>query len=58
MYIVKFNIHKEKLFYENALDFYYYLWKLKYKLQIERIKGNEISNHEHFSKFQFIYDTL
>ncbi len=26
----KFYIHKQKLFHENALDFYDYLWELKY----------------------------
>ncbi len=25
----KFYIHKQKLFHENALDFYDYLWELK-----------------------------
>ncbi len=32
----KFYIYKQKLFHENALDFYDYLWELKYKLQIEK----------------------
>ncbi len=53
----KFYIHKQKLFHKNALDFYDYLWELKYKLQIERI-CNGINNDEQFSKFLFIYNAL
>ncbi len=34
----KFYIHKQKLFHGKALDIYDYLWELKYKLQIERMK--------------------
>ncbi len=40
----KFYIHKQKLLYENALDFYDYLWELKYKLQRERMICCETSN--------------
>ncbi len=54
----KFYIHKQKLFYENALDFYEYLWELKYKLQIERMICNGTNNDEQFSKFLFIYNSL
>ncbi len=54
----KFYIHKQKLFHENALDFYDYLWELKYKLQIERMICNGTSNNEQFSKFLFIYNAL
>ncbi len=55
----KFYIHKQKLFHENALDFYHYLWELKYKLQIERMICNGTSiNDEQFSKFPFIYNAL
>ncbi len=53
-----FYIHKQKLFHENALDFYDYLWELKYKLQIERIICNGTNNDEQFSKFLFIYNAL
>ncbi len=52
----KFYIHKQRLFHENALDFYDYLWELKYKLQIERMICNGTSNDEQFSKFLFIYN--
>ncbi len=45
----KFYIHKQKLFHENALDFYDYL---------ERMISNGISNNEQFSKFLFIYNAL
>ncbi len=45
-------------FHENALDFYDYLWELKYKLQIERIICNGTNNDEQFSKFLFIYNAL
>ncbi len=31
---------QKKLFHENALDFYDYLWELKCKLQIERMICN------------------
>ncbi len=54
----KFYIHKRKLFHENALDFYDYLWELKYKLQIERMICNGTNNDEQFSKFLFIYNAL
>ncbi len=47
----KFYIHKQKLFHENELYFYDYLWELKYKLQIERMICNGTSNDEQFSKF-------
>ncbi len=50
----KFYIHNKKLFHENALAFYDYLWELKYKLQIERMICNGTSNDEQFSKFLFI----
>ncbi len=53
----KFYIHKQKLFHENALDFYYYLWELKYKLH-ERMICNGTNNDEQFSKFLFIYNAL
>ncbi len=49
---------KQKLFQENALDFYDYLWELKYKLQIEKMICNGTSNNEQFSKFPFIYNAL
>ncbi len=42
----KFYIHKQKLFHENALDFYEYLWDLKYKLQIERMICKRTNNDE------------
>ncbi len=54
----KFYIHKQKLFHENVLDFYNYLWELKYKLQIERMICNGTSNNEQFNKFLFIYNAL
>ncbi len=54
----KFYIHKLKLFHENELDFYEYLWELKYKLQIERMICNGTNNDEQFSKFLFIYHAL
>ncbi len=54
----KFYIHKQKLFDENTLDFYDYLWELKYKLQIERMICNGTNNDEQFSKFLFIYNAL
>ncbi len=54
----KCYIHKQKLFHENALDFYNYLWELKYKLQIERMICNGTNNDEQFSKFLFIYNAL
>ncbi len=54
----QFYIHKQKLFHENGLDFYDYLWKRKYKLQIERMICNVTSNDEQFSKFIFIYNAL
>ncbi len=54
----KFYIHKQKLFHENALDFYDYLWELKDKLQIERMICNGTNNGEQFSKFLFIYNAL
>ncbi len=38
---------------ENTLDFYDYLWELKYKLQIERMICNGTNNDEQFSKFLF-----
>ncbi len=43
--------YKQMLFHENALDFYGYLWELKYKLQIERMICNGTSNCEQLSKF-------
>ncbi len=49
---------QQKLFHENALDFYDYLLELKYKLQIERMICNGTSNNEQFSKFLFIYNAL
>ncbi len=52
----KFYVDKQKLFHENALHFYDYLWELKYKLQIERMICNGTSNDEQFSKFLFIYN--
>ncbi len=52
----KFYIHKQNHFHENALDFYDYLWELKYKLQIERMVCNGANNDEQFSKFLFIYN--
>ncbi len=54
----KFYIHKQKLFDENALDFYDYLWELKYKLQIERMIYNGTNNDEQFSKLLFIYNAF
>ncbi len=54
----KFYIHKQKLFHENALDLYDYLWELDYKLQIERTICNGTNNDEQFSKFLFIYNAL
>ncbi len=54
----KFYIHKQKLFHENALDFYDYLWEFKYKLQIERMIRNGTNNDEQFCKFLFIYNAL
>ncbi len=42
----------------NALDFYDYLWELKYKLQIERMICNGTNNDEQFGKFLFIYNAL
>ncbi len=41
-----------------ALEFYDYLWELKYKLQIERMICDGTNDHEQFSEFPFIYDTL
>ncbi len=54
----EFYIHKQKLFYENALDFYDYLWELKYILQIERMICNGTNNDGQFCKFLFIYNAL
>ncbi len=54
----KIYIHKQKLFHENALDFYDYLWELKYKLQIERMICNGTNHDEQFNKFLFIYNAL
>ncbi len=54
----KVYIHKQKLFHENALDFYDYHWELKYKLQIERMICIGTSNDKQFSKFLFIYNVL
>ncbi len=55
----KFYIHKQSFFFhENALDFYDYLWELKYKLQIEGMICNGTNNDEQFSKFLFIYNAL
>ncbi len=54
----KFRNHKQMLFHENALDFYDYLWELKYKLQIERMLFNRTSNNEQFGIFLFINNVL
>ncbi len=54
----KFYIHKQKLFHENVLDFYEYLWELKYKFPIDRMICNGTSNNEQFSQFLFIYNAL
>ena len=46
------------MFNNNDIDFYDYLYELKYKLQIERnicIKNN---NEESFKRYQFIYQQL
>jgi hypothetical protein len=53
----KFFIHRQKLFYENAIDFYDFLCELKYKLEIERSIYSKNSNQECFSKFIFVYGT-
>ncbi len=55
---VKFYIHKQKLFHENALDCYDYLWELKYKQQIERKICNGTNNDKQFSKLLFINNAL
>ncbi len=41
-----------------TLDFYNYLWELKYKLQIKGMICNGTNNDEQFSKFLFIYNDL
>ena len=56
--IAKFYIYRKKMFNNNDIDFYDYLYELKYKLQIERnicIKNN---NEESFKRYQFIYQQL
>ncbi len=47
----KFYIHKQKLFHVNALDFYDYLWELKYNLQIEKMICNGTSNDEQIASY-------
>ncbi len=54
----KCYIHKQNLFHQNALEFYDYLWELKYKQQIERMICNGTNNDEQFGKFLFIYNDL
>ncbi len=54
----KFYIHKQKLFHENTLDFYDYLWQLKYKLQIERMICNGTNNDEQFSNIFYLFTML
>ena len=56
--VAKSFVHRQKLFYDNELDFYDYLCELKYKLEIERNICSKNGNHELFSKFAFIYDNL
>ncbi len=41
----QFYIHKHKLFHDNALDLYDYLWELKYTFQIGRMTCNGTSTN-------------
>ena len=56
--IAKFYLYKRKLFYDNSIDFYEYLYELKYRLQIEESICEKNNTTDNFKKYLFIYENL
>ena len=56
----KYYIYRQRLFYENKIDFYQYLIELKHKLKIEKMICHDYNTTTctSFDKFVFLYEQL
>ena len=56
--LAKYYIYRQKMYYNNNVDFYDFLKELRYKLTIEKNICNDNKTPYLFTKYLFIYDEL